>query len=66
MAPKEKNRGLGRCRINAVNDHQAIQAWLKARALNPHTDRAFRREPERLLIWSVVERGRALSSLYSG
>jgi len=58
-----ENRGLGRCRIEAENDHQAIHAWLKARASNPHTERAYRREAERLLIWSVLERGRALSSL---
>jgi len=58
-----ENRGLGRSRINADNDHQAIQAWLKARASNPHTERAYRREAERLLIWSIMERGRALSSL---
>ena len=57
------NRGLGRCRIEAANDHQAIQAWLAARALNPNTARAYRREAERLLLWSVLERGRALSSL---
>jgi integrase len=58
-----ENRGLGRSRIIAENDHQAIQAWLKARASNPHTERAYRREAERLLIWSIMERGRALSSL---
>jgi len=58
-----ENRGLGRCRIDAANDHQAIQAWLAARASNPHTARAYRREAERLLIWSIVERARALSSL---
>ena len=58
-----ENRGLGRSRITAENDYQAIQAWLKARASNAHTERAYRREAERLLIWSVMERGRALSSL---
>jgi integrase len=58
-----ENRCLGRSRINAENDYQAIQAWLKARASNPHTERAYRREAERLLIWSVMERGCALSSL---
>lgn len=57
------NRGLGRCRIDAGNDYQAIHAWLAARAANPHTYRAYRREAERLLIWAVIERGRALSSL---
>ena len=58
-----ENRALGRCRIAATNDYQAIQAWLAARATNPNTERAYRREAERLLIWSVMERNRALSSL---
>ena len=58
-----ENRAPGRCRIAADNDYQAIQAWLAARASNPNTERAYRREAERLLIWAILERGRALSSL---
>jgi site-specific recombinase XerD len=57
------NRGSGRCQLDAENDYQAIQAWLKARALSPHTERAYRREAERLLLWAVLERAQALSSL---
>lgn len=57
-----ENRCLGRSRIAAENDYQAIQARLKARASNPNTERACRREAERPLIWSVMERRRALSS----
>lgn len=57
------NRSPGRCQLDASNDYQAIQAWLRARALSPHTGRAYRREAERLLLWAVLERGVALSSL---
>lgn len=58
-----ENRHPGRCRIDATNDHQAILAWLKARATNPNTERAYRREAERLLLWAVVEKAVPLSSL---
>ena len=57
------NRSPSRCQIDAGNDYQAIQAWLRARALSPHTERAYRREAERLLLWAILERGLALSSL---
>ncbi len=57
------NRALARGRIPAQNDHQAILAWLAARARNANTERAYRREAERLLLWAILERGQALSSL---
>ena len=57
------NRRDGRSGIDAKNDYEALQAWLAARAINPHTARAYRREAERLLLWAVLERRRALSSL---
>lgn len=58
-----ENRYLGRSRIEAVNDYQAINAWLGAVSRNAHTRRSYRREAERLLLWAVLERGKALSSL---
>jgi len=58
-----ENRFPGRCGIDAQNDYQAIQAWLKARAKNPNTQRAYRREAERLLLWAIMEKGQPLSSL---
>lgn len=57
------NRALSKCRIPALNDYQAIQSWLSARAHNENTKRSYRREAERLLLWSILERGRAMSSL---
>ncbi len=57
------NRALGRPRIEAVNDHQAINAWLNAVGRNENTRRSYRREAERLLLWAILERGKAMASL---
>lgn len=58
------NRRPGhRCGIEAVNDYEAILSWLKAKATNPNTERAYRREAERLLLWAILEKGIPLSSL---
>jgi site-specific recombinase XerD len=50
------------CTLNADNDYQAVQAWLSLHE-SPATQRAYRKEAERLILWAIVERGRALSSL---
>ena len=52
------------CALEANNDYQAISAWLE-RHEAAQTQRAYRREAERLLLWAIVERGKALSSLTS-
>ncbi|NPT60786.1 phage integrase family protein [Paraburkholderia elongata] len=52
------------CALEADNDYQAISAWLD-RHEAAETQRAYRREAERLLLWAIVERGKALSSLAS-
>lgn len=52
------------CALEADNDYQAISAWLE-RHEAAETQRAYRREAERLLLWAILERGRALSSLTS-
>jgi len=52
------------CALEADNDYQAISAWLE-RHEAAETQRAYRREAERLLLWAIVERGKALSSLTS-
>lgn len=51
-----------RCALAATNDYQAISAWLALHEVT-ETQRAYRREDERLLLWAILERGRALSSL---
>ncbi|KWI26340.1 site-specific integrase [Burkholderia stagnalis] len=50
------------CTLNAKNDYDAIQAWLALHETTA-TQRAYRKEAERLILWAIVERGRALSSL---
>ena len=40
-----------------------MQAWLRLRLAGSHTWRAYRKEAERFLLWAVMERRRALSSL---
>ncbi|WP_213959752.1 phage integrase family protein [Variovorax sp. dw_954] len=62
-APPEK------CLLTAGNDHEAIGAWLASKqpasgkAALSATQRAYRKEAERLLLWAVLERKKALSSL---
>lgn len=59
----------GACRLAAANDHEAVQAWLAARGTSggdvalSATQRAYRKEAERLLLWCVLERGLAMSAL---
>lgn len=50
------------CVLRASNDYEAIQAWLSLHEA-PATLRAYRKEAERLILWAIVERGVALSSL---
>ncbi|MBM5588521.1 site-specific integrase [Burkholderia pseudomallei] len=50
------------CTLNATNDYEAVQAWLALHE-TAATQRAYRKEAERLILWAIVEQGRALSSL---
>jgi len=50
------------CTLSADNDYQAVQAWLSLHESGA-TLRAYRKEAERLILWAVLERGRAMSSL---
>jgi len=50
------------CTLDAGNDLQALRAFLDTFA-SGHTRRAYRKELERLLLWSVLERKLPLSSL---
>ncbi len=65
------------CTLRAANDHEAIAAWLRAKGAHREaevagegaeaalsaTQRSYRKEAERLLLWSVLERSKPLSSL---
>ncbi|MEQ1527348.1 MAG: tyrosine-type recombinase/integrase [Gallionella sp.] len=57
------NRCLGSPRIDATNDHQAIYLWLATKSGNQNTQRAYQKEAERILLWAILERGKALSDL---
>jgi site-specific recombinase XerD len=47
-----------------ANDKLAIEAWIRVRgARSPETARAYRREAERLLLWAIIEKRKAFSSL---
>ncbi|KVS12760.1 site-specific integrase [Burkholderia vietnamiensis] len=49
--------------IKASHDLAAVRAYLSRYAGQEATQRAYRRELERLVLWAVVERGVALSAL---
>lgn len=58
------NRAVGaRSQIAAQNDIDAIKAWLARFADTLTTFTSYRKEAERLLLWSVIELGKPLSSL---
>ena len=50
------------CTLNSTNDYEAVQAWLSLHESGA-TQRAYRKEAERLILWAIVERKKALSSL---
>lgn len=49
--------------LKADDDISAIKAWLAAYVESPNTFASYRKEAERLLLWSNLELGKALSSL---
>ena len=57
------NRYRGTPRIEADDDYAAIHCWLATKAGSTHTERAYRKEAERLLLWASIERQKALSDL---
>lgn len=58
------NRARGETlQISASNDLEAVQAFLAEYRRSPATLRAYTKECERLLLWALFARGKALSSL---
>jgi len=58
------NRNIGgRAQIGATNDIEAIAAWLDRYADTKTTFESYRKEAERLLLWSTLELGKPVSSL---
>lgn len=58
-----RNRASTFCFIQARNDLEAVRAYLVKFRHQPNTLRAYQRELERLLLWCVIERKTALSSM---
>ncbi len=58
-----KNRARDFCFIRARNDLEAVHAYLGKFRHQPHTFRAYQRELERLVLWCVLVRKCALSSM---
>lgn len=57
------NRATGRMQIAAPNDLEAVRAWLARVADSKSTFENYRKEAERLMLWSIVQAGKPLSSL---
>ena len=61
------SRGINRaerfCFISATNDLEAIECYLARYEGQPHTLRAYRRELERLVLWSALIACKPISSL---
>lgn len=58
------NRGTDiRAQIAADNDLEAVRSWLARYDDTPTTYESYRKEAERLLLWSVIELRKPLSSL---
>ncbi|WP_028215526.1 tyrosine-type recombinase/integrase [Paraburkholderia mimosarum] len=57
------NRATGRRQIAADDDLAAVRAWLARVADTKTTFENYRKEAERLLLWSIVQLGKPLSSL---
>ena len=60
-----KNRSHESSLLSAQNDMHAIELWLSRLDKDSHTYRAYRREAERILLWAIVDRGKAFSSLHT-
>lgn len=60
-----ENRFQGRCALGShvVTDMQAINAWLMTRNEKANTLRSYRSHAERLLLWSMIELEKPLSSM---
>ena len=70
LVPSELDGSAGRyradpatCLLDANNDYEAIEAWLKTKRDSNTTRRSCRKEAERFLLWAVVQKSKPLSSM---
>ncbi len=59
----ENRNSRGLCHIQATTDIEAIHCWLDEFADSPQTYRNYRKEAERLLLWSAVVMKKPLAAL---
>jgi site-specific recombinase XerD len=52
-----------RNKLDVRNDLEAIHAWLRLYINKPNTERAYRKEAERLLLWAIFSKHKPFSSL---
>jgi len=57
------NRHAGQPLIEAMDDMLAIRSWLAIKSPSKNTQLAYRKEAERLVLWAIMERHKALSDL---
>ena len=62
MARRDLSRAAAHLHARRQQRLRAVQAWLSLHE-SPATQRAYRKEAERLILWTIVDRERALSSL---
>jgi site-specific recombinase XerD len=62
-ATGDNRQRTDRCKLSANDDYAAIYAWLSTRPTGSATWRSYRKEAERFLLWAIVERQKAFSSL---
>lgn len=58
-----KFRAAGDSPLGVDNDLAAVRAWLVVKSTSEGTERSYRKEAERLVLWSILERKKPLSSL---
>ena len=54
---------LAHLQISAVNDLEAVRSFLDEFKYSPNTQRFYTKECERMLLWAIVEKRKAFSSL---
>ena len=58
------NRGdKANCQLSAEDDLQAIHFLVESKRKNQNTQAAYKKEAERFLLWAIIEKRTALSSL---
>lgn len=60
---KGVEKGGGRDGFEILNDLQAIEIWLSQFKNQPSSQRSKKQSIEKLLLWSIVERGQALTQM---